>query len=51
MLGQTYYINIHRFPLFYGWAYVPDGPVQIPKVTCGILGPQHTCAHQPLGDS
>ena len=34
MLGQTYYINIHRFPLFYGWAYVPDGPVQIPKVTC-----------------
>ena len=51
MLGQTYYINIHRFQIFYGWAYVRDGPVKIPKVTCEIVGPQRICAHQPLGDS
>ena len=40
------------FPtFFYGWACVPDGPVEIPKVTYEILGPQRICAHQPLRDS
>ena len=44
--------NLHKHPLFpNGWAYVRDGPVKIPKVTCEIVGPQRICAHQPLGDS
>ena len=51
MLGQTYYINIHCFQILYGWAYVRNGPVKIPKVTCEIVGTQRRCAHQPLGDS